>query len=65
MISGYIVMDMPSFFAIVFLMGMSIGLLMHRAVKDVLAWRRWTRRRYLNRPPPADGWKVRIPKGAR
>lgn len=60
---SYVVIDMPTFVGIIFSMGMSIGLLLHRAVKDVLAWRRWTRRRYLTRPPPVDGWKIRMPKG--
>lgn len=62
--SSYVVLDLPTFIAIIFCMGMSIGLLLHRAVKDVIAWRRWTHRGYLNRPPPVDGWKVKIPKRA-
>lgn len=57
---AYIIVDMPTFIAIIFLMGMCVGLLLTRAVKDVLAWRRWMKHRYLGHPPPVDAWKIRI-----
>ena len=61
----FVVIDMPTFILLLTLMGMSIGLLLTRAVKDVLAWRRWMTHRYLGRPPPVDAWKVRVGAGRR
>lgn len=61
----YVVIDMPTFILMVLMLGMSIGLLLTRAVKDVLAWRRWMAHRYLGRPPPVDGWKIRVPVNGR
>lgn len=58
----YIYISLDGLVTILFLMGMATGLLLFRSVKDVLAWQRWIRHRHLNRPPPVDGWKVRIPR---
>ncbi len=62
---AYVVMDMGTFVLILWLMAVSIGLLLTRAVKDVLAWHRWWKNRYLSRPAPIDAWKLRIPKNGR
>lgn len=58
----YFVVDLNTMIAIIFMMGMTVGLLAHRAIKDLIQMFKWGRKHYTDYDVLLEPHKVKVPK---